>query len=166
MSRGAVRDVKRTAMNLPPAPPILPHSNSCLGSAYVASRTFVGIESTLHGLYSPMRLRPEDGTLPSPPIPGKASLDRHHPTKSDISVRVSTSSMNLACCSLTSREISTSSSPGSVASTAPRHQHGPGTHLQLGELRSEKGGNPAAPLPPPAGPIRWSRIIERSKNDE
>ena len=78
MRRGAVRDVKRTAMNLPTAPPILPHSNSCLGSTYVASRTFVGIESTLHGLYSPMRLRPEDGTLPSPPIPGKSSLDRHH----------------------------------------------------------------------------------------
>ena len=25
-----------------------------------------------------MRLRPEDGTLPSPPILGKSSLDRHH----------------------------------------------------------------------------------------
>ena len=43
-----------------------------------ASRTFVRIESTLYGLYFTMRLRPKDGTLPSPPIPGKSSLDRHH----------------------------------------------------------------------------------------
>ena len=34
----------------------------------------------------------------------------------------------------------------SVASTAPHHQHGPGTPLRGGDFRSEAGRNPATPV--------------------
>ena len=55
---------------------------------------------------------------------------------------------------------------GSVASTAPRHQQRPGTPLRLGDFRSEKGRNPATPLPPPAYPILEQHLGAGSSSDQ
>ena len=41
----------------------------------------------------------------------------------------------------------------SIASASPRHQHRSGTPLRLGDSSSERGRNPAPPLPTSAGPI-------------
>ena len=41
----------------------------------------------------------------------------------------------------------------SIASAAPRHQHRSGPPVRLGDSSSEKGRNPARPLPTSAGPI-------------
>ena len=55
---------------------------------------------------------------------------------------------------------------GSVASAAPRHQHGPGAPLRLCDFRSEAGRSPATPLPPPAGPILEQHSGAGSSGDQ